>query len=220
MKEELSVSNLYGHLEKGVNPIVVCIGSFNDFDELSAEHPESLENLKDVNWVKGAYESEKRKDFLTNGPRTYIISSIDGSNKFSKELSFCTGLIVAGIDKITGKNISFVTHQPNVSRLSVSFISDLKRRCIEMKERCILNTIDARIVGGIDPSDSKTSQPEKNYASTIQLLSDEMYQVFGFKPIIINGPKDYREGNNHDNIYYDNENRRLYLIRPEVNINQ
>lgn len=204
-----------GHLIEGVKPIIACIGSFDDFEKLEVSPGCShinnnflLNGLKSIDWVQGTYGFKEGKDVLTAGPRTYIISAIDDSNKFSQEFAVCTGLIVAGIDEKTGKNISFVTHQLSCS---VDFVADLEKRLLEMKQRCRHGTIDAVIVGGI------FSGLDIEYLKTIRLLSTKTQQTFGFEPIVINGPKTSVRIKGVDDIYYDNKNRRLYFVRPGVN---
>lgn len=218
------IKNLSGHLDlsiEGSRPIVACVGTMDNFkkSEISIKLPKGhisnnflLRNwktkLKNVDWAHGTYESEEN-DYLTGGISTYIISAIDDSNKYSQKFGACTGLIVAGIDKETRENISFITHQPSCS---VNFIADLKKRLLEMKEKCMLGTIDAVVVGGIGGR-----LFEKGYIKTIRLLSVEVRQTLGFEPVVINGPKTMTPIT-VDEIYYDN-NRKLYLIRPEVNQN-
>src|SRR3989344_5035175 len=136
---------LSAHLIEGVGPIMVCIGSFDDFKRVEQEHPEhsqqmsnnfALHGLKNVDWFKGAY-GFLQEDFLTNGHETYVISAIDDSNKFSLKFSSCIGLIIAGIDKITGKNISFVVHRRALpGDLEFNFRIDLAITLNNMKQRC------------------------------------------------------------------------------------
>ena len=123
------------------------------------------------------------------------------------------GLIVAGIDKKTGENISFITHQP--SSFSEDFTVDLKKRLNEMKERCRQGSVDAIIVGGISNSNELF---KKIYVKTIHFLSKETRQTFGFEPVIVNGPK-VLVPVTVDEVSFDNKNRRLYLIRSKVNSN-
>ncbi len=214
MNEKLNVSKLNGHLIEGVKPIVACIGSLDDFKKsaISVEHPGAhisnnflLHSLKNIDWRYGTYGSEE-KDCLTAGPRTYVISAIDNSNKFSEDFGSCTALIVAGIDKQTGKNISFATHQPYAT---ADFIDSFQKRLFEMKERCKSGTVDAVIVGGVG------SVLKEMYIEVIQLLSTKTQQILGFEPIVINGPKNINP--KLEDIFYDNDHRRLYFIRPEVN---
>ena len=43
-------------------------------------------------------------------------------------------------------------------------------------------------------------------------MSSAVGSNFGFEPLVITGPKDADRG--PDNIIYDNDNRRLYVFRP------
>ncbi len=239
MKEGLSRENLTNHtkiglypetkpgrhLIEGVSPIIACIGSFEDFkrgENLSENTPKLsnnflLDNLKKIDQGQGTYGHKKGEDCITGGPGTFVISAIDDSNKFSQGFYGCTGLIVTGIDEKTGKNISFMTHQPPFVP-SVLFGNGLKKRFTEIQERCQSGTIDAVIVGGMYRNDHLG----ENYIKMIRLLSTKTQQFFGFEPIIINGPKTKssqfkKEHRYHDDVYYDNNNRRAYLVRPRVN---
>lgn len=204
----------FEHLNKGVKPIMVCIGARKDFLEGNEEflegtppHKFKLKNSENVKW--SSYPG-------------YIISKINNNNKFSEEFSRCTGLIVKGIDKETGENISFLTHQAPFAfinfkkndnhELENSFKNELDRALNQMVERCIPGTIDAVIVGGdyFDDKDSKEASIE-----SVKLLSIETNSILGFEPVVINGPKKYNFG--EDDVYYDNKNGRLYFVRPKVN---
>ncbi len=203
------------HLIEGVSPIVACVGSLEDFlsSEIFLKCPKtpidisnslSLSDLKNIDWLNGTYGSKEGEDVLTAGPRGYVISAIDNSNKFSLGFGSCTGLIVAGIDKETGENISFITHQPSFN--STGFADDFEKRLQEMKNRCKFGTIDAIIVGG--------GISKEYYIRELKLFLPVMQRILGFQPIVINGPK---VGTGKDDIYYDNKHRRLYFLRPEVN---
>lgn len=221
---DLKVKDSSRHLNEGVSPIMACVWPF---ENLEVEHPKhsgklnnnfSLSNLKDLDWRNGTYGC-KREDCITAGSGTFVMSAVDDSNKFSQGFHACTGLIVTGIDKKTGKNISFMTHQPPFSS-SPSFGNGLNKRFIEMQERCKSGTIDAVIVGGRYRNDEMGA----SYIKMIKLLATKTQQFFGFEPTVINGPKtkEYefeKEYKHHDNAYYDNEHRRLYFVRPKVNSN-
>ncbi|OGI64757.1 hypothetical protein A3H53_00565 [Candidatus Nomurabacteria bacterium RIFCSPLOWO2_02_FULL_40_10] len=221
-KNNSEIKNFSAHLIEGVKPIMVCIGTPEDFQTVEIEHPEHrehlsndflLKDLKNLDWAKGTYDFKEGEDVLTAGPRIYAISPIDNSNKFSGGFGHCMGLIVAGIDKKTGENISFITHQP--SSFSEDFTVDLKKRLNEMKERCRQGSVDAIIVGGISNSNELF---KKIYVKTIHFLSKETRQTFGFEPVIVNGPK-VLVPVTVDEVSFDNKNRRLYLIRSKVNSN-
>lgn len=200
---------------KGAKPIIACIGSLDNFQksERSRKYRSTnFGNLRKINWESGTYES--KNGYITGGERTYVISGIDSSNKFSQGLMACTGLIVAGVDKETGRNVSFATHQFPPYSFGNEFAAHLEERLQEMRKRCKLGTVDAVVVGGIYPNDVFNS-PREDYLKTIKLLSDKMLKIFKFEPIVINGPKQGPPKDRQDDFYYDNRNRRLLFVRPE-----
>ncbi len=219
-KENLSknrdMKKLSEHLDlsiEGVTPIVACVGNE---DEVGRIRDDSYQKADNIN--HNDYKANKRKGFLQTENAKCAISNIDSSNKFSLDFYRCTGLIVAGVDKNTRKNISFLGHQdPNAFLLDQkdSFISILDRRLSEMKERCVFQTIDAVIVGGNYPSGYEKEKEQHVYLDSISFLSSKVKQVFGFEPIVINGPKESELRT--DDIYYENEHRKLVLRRPDVN---
>jgi hypothetical protein len=229
MNENFNFENKNKHLIEGVKPIIACVGSFEDFgikDPYPKNAPEYEIDLKLKNAQFIDIDSSKDKlaqdKFLNAGEKTYVISEINDADKFSKKFHRCTGLIVSGIDKTTGKNISFVSHQDPFKFLlddKEKFKNDLKEKIKEIKEKCREGTIDAVIVGGIFYTDTELDnfQVMETYKTSIDLLGKETSGSLGFEPIVINGPKTSRIIG--DDIYFDNENRRLYFLRPKVNQN-
>jgi hypothetical protein len=223
MPEGLHISKLQEHLIKGVSPIMACVGSFSDFDRvertaIEESFSEQLDGIHNVNFGDVPANLEG-KNFLNSGRGTYVMSTIDNFNKFSQGFADCTSLIVAGLDKKTGKNISFLSHQDPIRFLfgkKEDFVKHLKQRLDEIKDRCRDGTIDAVVIGGnyLELVDEEYNSLKKKYLDSIKLLSLETKQVLGFEPSVINGPKISR---GPDNIYYDNENRRLYFMRQKMN---
>lgn len=218
MSEKLHTSDKKetSHLIEGVKPIMVCIGSYPDFDdsggtdEMGARLYRSSKGLHNVNYFSNVSDLN-RNNFLNSGEKTYVISILDGFNKVSEGFCDCTGLVVVGLDKETGENISFLTHQDPTKFLEDKkddFLSHLRQRLIEVKNKCKPGTIDAVIVGGNFVGGRRV------YLDSIELLSTEARSALGFKPVVINGPK---KESGWDNVYFDNKNRRLYFFRPKVN---
>lgn len=214
----------------GVKPIVACIATENDFRRGEMIGAESLISAKkrvingtashNIDFDENA-DILTRKKFLNNGDDTYIISVIDGKNKYSKKFLDCTGFVVTGIDRLTGKNISFLSHQNPSSFLADKksyFINDLHLQLEEIKKRCLPGSIDAVIIGGNSSTVHHPLGPDFStvYLQSIKLLSQETQKVLGFDPVDINGPKP-AVSNYKDEVYYDNDNRALYFIRPIVN---
>ncbi len=199
------------HLIEGVSPIMTRLGTH---EELGILREDSY--LK-AHLVKYNNDKENReKEFFRTENARCVISKIDNLNKFSLDFYRCTGLVVAGIEKGAGKNISFLSHQdPNffLYDQKSDFESYLVKSLTEIKERCIPGTIDAVVAGGTYPPDFPEDQ--KNYIDSIHLLSNLVQQSLGFEPIIVNGPK--KSALRVDNMFYNTEERRLTLIRPNVN---
>jgi hypothetical protein len=205
-------NNLNTHLEKGVKPIMVCVGTPNefgtdfvkDFDKKTKDNPPTALN---VNYLE-AHENIERQKFLTNGDQAYVISTVDGLDKGSVGFMNCTGLVVCGVDKITGENVSFLTHQ-NPIQLFVfngksDFIKHLGQQLKEIKNRCKPGTIDAIVVGGVLDSGYKTEDDayKKDYIECLKLLSGEVIKILGFDPVVVNGPKLTTVGDDWDSVYF------------------
>lgn len=244
---------LLKHLNEGVKPIYASLMSaFEDPDVIDPEtgkpiqySPENIsdfieafkkrENVQEVSWFA---EKEKldREGFLHGGVESYVISPINDSDKFSEGYNACTGLVVSGIDKKTGKNISFISHQATgvlvqISMIKEKFQRDLDQRLREIKEMCVEGTVDAVLVGGDYFYKYSLEGPPLSsirYERTTEILMKPFMRNFDFEPTIINGPKvltedpaekrqDQKKEHEDDDIYFDNEERRLYFIRTKIN---
>ena len=149
MGEGPSVSNSSEQLIKRVKPIIAWVGTVRDF----AEHYPSLQkdfkgrSKDDVHNVD--YDAPEQyfdeKVFLDSGLWAYVISTLDDKDKFSEELHDCTGLIVAGTENGSNKNISFLSHQnPEAFKINQprEFVTHLREQLEAIQKRCILGTID------------------------------------------------------------------------------
>lgn len=217
----------FEHLKEGINPIRVCAGdkkafSYNPGPPLplskrvwkEEKHPDVLQ----VNFY--APQNHLREKQMSNdGSKTYVISPVDTRDKFSKEFCNCGGLLVAGRDKQTGAELSFLTHHnPEYFLHSKykerAFIFDIKTKLEEMKERCEPGTLDAVLFGGRDSDDYAFGDidEQEEYELSITLVKKEVLSVLGFEPAIPTEPKIYGE----EHAYYDTINRRLYLLQPKT----
>ncbi len=229
MKEEFTINIKENHLKFGEKQIIACL--INDEETYSGQKKDIIrlmslddKQIQNVNF-DGVYEELKKAGYITGkADHTYIMSPVSESNKFSEGYVNCTGLIVSGKDKITGKYISFLTHQnPRyfLSSLKSEFVFDLQNRMHEIKERCEDGTIDALVFGGMyDDLDPEGIISEK-YDESIELITSEVEKTLGFAPQTVNGPKidNLFGGIGKDNFYFDNEKRNAYFIRPKVNKN-
>jgi hypothetical protein len=200
-------------------PIQVAIGRREDYGkELNAlwERFTSIQNeSKEVDYFDEV-ENHRRKNFKNAGEDSYVISTVDSSDKFSHEFRNCTSLIVAGKDKDSGENVSILTHQDPyyfLHKNQKQFAEDLRERLLELKSQSKDMTVDAVIVGGnyVFKDDERSERTQVDYIGSVRMLAEQVKSVFGFEPVVVGGPKDTGGG---DNLYYDNKERRAFLVRP------
>lgn len=86
----------------------------------SAEYKKHEKELREV---------EETGIFLeyTGALNDHLFSAIDSSNKFTKELFECTGIVLFGTEKNTSKTISCISHVSNIAG-SLSLINILKEK--------------------------------------------------------------------------------------------
>lgn len=211
------------HLKEGVQGIIVCVGTQDQFKESSGPEKEVFFDMPipyhvsahDVDYFGDPHDLQTR-GFKNAGLKSYVISPIDNFDKFSREFKDCTGLIVTGQDKETGQNISFVSHQDPEYFLKLevnknNFRINLSEQLAKLKERSVEGTVDAVIIGG--NYIKHIEEYKRLYLESIKLLAGETLKVLGFEPIVATGPKTNSGG---DHIFYDNKNRRLFIVRSEV----
>ena len=180
-------------------------------------------NTHDVDFDENPLEL-KSKGFKNAGVDSYVISSADSFDKYSGRFADCTGVVVVGRDKITGENISFLSHQnPDYFLILPDYFTrDFRERINEIKERCEPGTLDAVIFGGryakvreFNDSDPNSDMFIEDYKKSINFLAKEVKDLLGFESAVIAGPKTepFPGG---DKVFYDNEHRKIYLIREKI----
>lgn len=215
------------HLKEGVKPIIGAIGTPEQFEGSDGPEREAFEdpsvnqdidNNRSLNVdYNGNPDTLNKLKFKHMGRGSYVISPIDGSDKFSRRFKNCTGLVVSGIDKETGKEISFLSHQDSDyffdgDKKHQTFTNDLRERLEELKSKCVEGTIDAVIMGG-DYIAGSYPRYREDYVESIGMLGKITKSILGFEPVVMTGPK---TGPGPDHVFYDTHNRRLYIERPEV----
>lgn len=232
MQEDLNLGRYQNNLDRnieGAKPIIISLISKQDLQNISQTgyslNPENkfgLDDPTEVRWAvrPGAFSPE---GFLYGGYASYVISTLDNSNKYSENFDPCIGLVVAGIEKDNNRRLSFMIHSEPQSILfdqKKKFTEDLKKRLEEMHKKCRPGTFDAVIFGGEYDKEVAYNFPlaENEYAEAINLFGENIKKVLGFEPMVYNGPKitKDRKVRTFDDAYYDNENRRLYLVRPTI----
>lgn len=98
------------------------------------------------------YESPSSQDERgqrNGGEQTYVISTVSEHPKYSDNYLSCTGVIIMGRDRETGKRLSLLTHQDVLlpSEIIRNFISDLKDAATEMYQRIDPASLSVGFVG-------------------------------------------------------------------------
>lgn len=140
----------------------------------------------------------------------YVISPCDEKDKYSTGYSDCTGVVLVGKDKKSEKNLSFLSHHSSrgkeLSDENNNFYKDLSKSSKDFIEKVDKKTIDAVIYGGFG------LVSEERYKESIISVADNLKNVFDFEPVVLTGPN-FEYGGSTD-VYFDTQNRRLFLVRP------
>lgn len=215
------------HLKEGIRPIMASVGMSDQHQDESGKlqrlfRNETVDGVEDLFFAADPRNLTER-GIVNGGDMTYIISKVDGLDKFSAGYFNCTGLVVVGRDRVTQEDISFVSHQDPESFLNgkqTQFLADLDAKLKEIKDRCEDGTIDAVIVGGnylekdnsLSGGHTGESAEEQlspqDYERSIDLLRRRVADNLSFQPAVPVGPK-LSEG--CDSVYFDNKNRRIYI---------
>lgn len=203
-------------LKPGIRPIMACLGNAWNFDlkEMDESVDLNKDKVLDIDYYDRVVIHEKNNS-RHSGYMTYVISAIDERNKMSSKFLNCTGIVAVAVDKLTGKNISFISHQDPDKFLSdhkKSFRRDLVLNLRELIARAEPQTVDIVVFGG-NFIDGYLSEYEKDYEDSIRLISKVIQSEAGFEPLVITGPKITSGG---DAVYFDTEKRRLFIARPKV----
>jgi hypothetical protein len=136
-------------------------------------------------------------------------------NFFSKDYANCTGVVVVGIDKKTGKPLTLMTHQ-NTEELEEfgkgvkeRFMKELGSFLILMKKQAKKGSIDCVRFGGFDGGYG----PDPEYEKSINLASEVVEQELGLKLRVVAEPN--MKGKT--DAYFDSKNRILYIVRAPQN---
>ena len=222
------------HLKEEIAPIIACVGTPEDFKYdgkinwlLSGKPITYAHNVDYFGKVEDLEKSGIKNDKSSYGG--YVISPVDGLDKYSKKYHDCTGLIMTGKEKTTGKVLSFVSHQNPEIFLTMGrkkFTEDLMKQIEEIKKRCEDKTIDAVIVGGkygkitsYSKFDSRSNRDMEEYADSIKFVSKIVKEMVNFEPSVITMPKtkvlnEKEETEDQgDMIFLDNDTKRLFIVR-------
>ena len=228
------------HLKDGIKPIINGIYDNNNLDKETRLFIQNFE--KDAEYVNYSYRKHdiEKNSMYNSGDSTYVISLCNEKNKYSLNYFNCTGVVAVGISKITGKNVSFLSHQDpdffinNKSETRLNFKKDIDKDFDYLISQCVPGSIDVVVFGGNKEDVYKNSPEDDNfrigiddmdellkcqfdeYNKSIKYLNCIVKQKMGFSPIVISGPNDNFKTRDHSlKVYFDNENRRLYMLKPK-----
>ena len=198
-----------------VGPIIASIGKLESHQQKSKEWKKLLKQAVNVDYEAEADILDARQ-FKNAGKWTYVFSTIDASPKFSKDYFNCTGIAAVGVDRETGQNVSFLTHQNPQQFLSWKkgdFERDIRTLLGDFKKRIKPGTEDVLVFGGNNFADAIL--PDKSYADlyqdSISFVSSLVKEELGLDAHVAVGPNMVRGGIAG---LLDTEKRRLYLARP------
>lgn len=214
------------HLRKGVLPIRACAGSIHDFpdsyllrdavhyfdEKLSQDDPEGK------NWCAVDYYGSElwfsHANIKNGGKYSYVISPTDERNKLSHKYVNCTGVVGVGIDKHTGKGISFLSHQDPVYFLGKKeqgekFAHDLKSSLQELLARSQEGTVDVVVFGG---NMVFVKGDCEEYRKSIEFLDTVIHEATDMHPVVISGPKKFY---GPEAAVFNTQKRQLVLMRRD-----
>lgn len=198
------------HLKEGIKPIMAGLIDLENLDEESVQRINEIRDSgENVDWFENS-SALKERGMKNPAAFTYVISGIDGKNKFSESYGPCTGVALVGIDKKTGENISFLSHQDPeqfLAKYKNKFSHDLSKSIEKMIHECEPGTVDAVVFGG-------SADDPYEYIDSIKLLGEICKEELGFEPVVLTGPNDYYWKGGRTHVYFDTENRRLHIVRP------
>ena len=113
-------------------------------------------------------------------------------NLFSDKYINCTGTVGIGRDKLSGKEIAFISHQdPDYflnkgAEETEKFSNDLKATLNKLIAKSEDGTVEVALFGGnYDPADS-TSKKSVDYKKSIEMLSAIVQECLGHTPVVLN----------------------------------
>lgn len=213
-------------------PIRVCAESFGLLDFEDRHFLDTFpENAEYVDYSGETYHLTRNGQIGI--PRGYVLSRPSEHNKFSREYFNCSGMVVVGVDKTTGKNISILTHQDPSRILSgvrgtSQFQEDLTSVCRSLFLRAEAGSIDVVIFGGDygipekqgivnDAPGRQDKTRHDDYIDAVTLAADVAHSELGVEPVVVLGPRTV--GHDAVSAFLDTQKRRLYLTRkgnPDV----
>lgn len=140
-----------------------------------------------VNWFEPAHLQDKRGQ-PNGGDRSYVISTVSETPKYSFEYQSCTGVVVMGRDRKTGERISILTHQSVyiTGGIMEKFMQDLKTSVTELFKRVDPSSLSVGFLGGrANDYDQKSLELRNSMLNEVQGVIES---VLGKDVKVINDP--------------------------------
>jgi hypothetical protein len=186
------------HLREDIRPIERQIKKLADSDEKLEDIQDQMEDddkIHNVDLDGGDLDSLKKNGFKNDGIASYLISPISEIDWFSDHLLSCTGVVAIGKDKVTGKEISFLSHQDPGYFIDGEddkpeiFSRELKESLEELKLRSQSDTVEVILLGGnYSNTYEKEDYQKKHYKQSIEKLRQIVHDSLGFDPKVLTGP--------------------------------
>lgn len=199
------------HLRAEIKPLTAC---FMQRGSPNFEFKQVIGDISSYGLAVDFYARQftlDREGILNEGNQTFAISPVDQRDKFSEEFRNCTGLVAVGLDGVSGREISMLTHQ-NPSRFARrfswrkrSFADAMRLRLLDLQQRAEAKTVDVIIVGGNYIEGGRFAD---DYRNSVQILSDMVKDVLNIEPTVLSGPK-LRDGDTH--VYLRTQERKVYI---------
>lgn len=209
------------HLLAGMSPIIVCLYASENADQVIEKY-DADETATDIDHyatsarVGSATLIENRSGWLG------ALSDLDSTNKFSAQFYNCLGLVIVGQELESKINISFLLHiDPQYfTGKTDSFTAIVGQMLLNVKERCVLGSVDSVVFAGRTNSISTFDDfaTSKEYLAALTAIGGLVNDSLGFEPVVIK-PK-YKESSASTTVYFDTTARRLYLAQPQNQLTQ
>ena len=218
--ENIKTTNKVSHdreKEPAIGKIMASIIDLNNIDIYTKKMIQSIKkNATNIDFHENPDFMEKNNLITSDNEKklvmhwsTYVMSSCDEKDKYSEGYQDCTGIVLVGKDKNSGKNISFLSHQlsrgEDLADENNDFNKDLLKNTNDFLEKVDEKTVDALIFGG------SYLLGEEKYKKSIISLGKVLKDSLNFEPVVLTGPN-FAYGRN--DISFDTQNRRLFLVRP------
>ena len=156
--------------------------------QIQTESPE--EESEDVLWLD-FQSGDDAEGIRSAGVETYAISPVTEQNLFSDKYLNCTGVVGIGRDKVSGKEIAFISHQDPEYFLNKGseemerFSNDLKLTLSDLVTKSEEGTIEVVLFGGNDDPIGLESKKSIDYKKSIGMLTELVQSSVGIAPTVL-----------------------------------